>query len=154
MSRKKQKRRPAKKPAHKTGYSPNHFFLLGLAAVLFLIGAVFLQNVRGGGDYPAEISVSEAAAKREAGAFILDVREPFEWDDYHIPGATLAPLGELPFYLDELPQDQEIVIVCRSGNRSQTARDILREAGFDRVTSMAGGLLEWRASGFPTERSE
>jgi rhodanese-related sulfurtransferase len=49
----------------------------------------------------------------------------------------------------ELPRDQEIVVVCRSGNRSATGRDILREAGFMQVTSMAGGVTDWRAAGHP-----
>ncbi len=99
----------------------------------------------------AEISVAEAAQKRSEGAFILDVREPSEWVEAHIPGATLIPLGELAARVSEVPRDQEIVVVCRSGNRSQQGRDILRQAGLTTVTSMAGGLNEWRAQGLPTE---
>jgi rhodanese-related sulfurtransferase len=87
---------------------------------------------------------------REAGAFILDVRQPEEWLDHHIPGSTLIPLGELPARLSELPEDKEILVVCRSGNRSAEGRDILLEAGFEQVTSMAGGLTEWRSAGYPT----
>jgi rhodanese-related sulfurtransferase len=93
----------------------------------------------------------EAFAKREAGAFILDVRQPEEWQEYHVPGSTLIPLGELEGRVDELPRDQEIVVVCRSGNRSQAGRDTLKQAGFSEVTSMTGGVSEWRASGYPTE---
>jgi len=96
----------------------------------------------------SEISVQEANDLRENGAFILDVREQYEWDEKHIPGATLIPLGELASRVDELPDNQEIVVVCRSGNRSQTGRDILIEAGFDSVTSMAGGINQWISSGF------
>jgi len=59
-------------------------------------------------------------------------------------------LDELPARLNELPKDQEIVVVCRSGNRSQQGRDILLNAGFN-ATSMAGGLKEWYAKGYPTE---
>jgi rhodanese-related sulfurtransferase len=51
--------------------------------------------------------------------------------------------------LSEVPRDRQIVVVCRSGNRSQEGRDILIGAGFEQVTSMAGGLSEWRANGFP-----
>jgi rhodanese-related sulfurtransferase len=94
--------------------------------------------------------VEEAVAKRDAGAFILDVRQPEEWNEFHVPDSTLIPLGELAARADELPKDQEIVIVCRSGNRSAQGRDILLEAGFTEVTSMAGGLTEWRAAGYPT----
>jgi rhodanese-related sulfurtransferase len=52
--------------------------------------------------------------------------------------------------VNELPRDQEIVVVCRSGNRSQQGRDILLQAGFTQVTSMAGGLSQWRSAGYST----
>jgi rhodanese-related sulfurtransferase len=99
---------------------------------------------------PAEISVAQAFDKREAGAFILDVREPSEWEEAHIPGATLIPLGQLADRVDEVPDDQEVVVVCRSGNRSAEGRDILLRAGIESVTSMAGGMNEWKAAGNPT----
>jgi rhodanese-related sulfurtransferase len=100
--------------------------------------------------YPREISVEEAVAKRDSGAFILDVRQPEEWNEFHVPDSTLIPLAELASRVDELPKDQEIVVVCRSGNRSAQGRDILLDAGFTQVTSMAGGLTQWRAAGYPT----
>jgi len=98
--------------------------------------------------------VTEAVARRSAGAFILDVRQPEEWVEGHIPGSTLIPLGELQSRVGEIPRDKEIVVVCRSGNRSQTGRDILRRAGLTRATSMAGGLREWTAEGHPTVRGQ
>jgi rhodanese-related sulfurtransferase len=99
---------------------------------------------------PDTISVADAAAKRDAGAFVLDVRQPDEWNEYHIPGSTLIPLDQLEARLNEVPRDKEIVVVCRSGNRSQPGRDVLKSAGFKRVTSMAGGLKEWKAANLPT----
>jgi len=78
------------------------------------------------------------------------VRQPEEWNEFHVPGSTLIPLGELASRVDELPRDQEILVVCRSGNRSAQGRDILLEAGFTRVTSMAGGVTQWKAAGYPT----
>jgi rhodanese-related sulfurtransferase len=54
----------------------------------------------------------------------------------------------------EVPPDQEIVVVCRSGNRSATCRDILPDAGLTHVTSMAGGMLDWQASGYPPVSGE
>lgn len=99
---------------------------------------------------PAEISVAKAAAKRDAGAFILDVREPDEWNTVHIPGATLIPLGQLEARVNEVPKDKEVVVVCRSGNRSKQGRDILKNAGFTQVTSMAGGMNQWSAASLPT----
>jgi rhodanese-related sulfurtransferase len=99
---------------------------------------------------PAEVSVAEALALRDSGAFILDVRQPEEWDAGHIPGATLIPLGELASRVGEVPADQQVVVVCRSGNRSAQGRDILLGAGLPSVTSMAGGMNDWAASGYPT----
>ena len=100
--------------------------------------------------YPLEISVSQAMEKRTAGAFILDVREPNEWAQAHIPDAILIPLGQLPDRLSEIPKDQEVVVVCRSGNRSAAGRDILLKAGFTTVTSMAGGMNQWQAADYPS----
>jgi phage shock protein E len=99
---------------------------------------------------PAEVSVADALALRESGAFVLDVRQPEEWDAVHIPDATLIPLGELASRVSEVPSDQQVVVVCRSGNRSAQARDILLGAGFPSVTSMAGGMNDWAADGYPT----
>ena len=100
---------------------------------------------------PDTISVAEAAAKREAGAFFLDVREPSEWNQAHIPGSTLIPLGDLEKRVKEVPRDKEVVVVCRSGTRSKAGRDILKTAGFTQVTCMEGGLNAWLAAGYPTD---
>jgi phage shock protein E len=98
---------------------------------------------------PLEVSVAKADALRQAGALVLDVREPSEWAAGHIAGAMLIPLGALSSRLDELPRDRTIVVVCHSGNRSAQGRDILRTAGFGSVTSMAGGMTDWLAAGLP-----
>lgn len=103
------------------------------------------------GELPLEVNVQEAYNMREAGAFVLDVREIDEWETVHIPNATLIPLGELEYRLGEVPKDQEILVVCRSGNRSATARDILIDAGFENVSSMAGGMNEWVNQSYETE---
>ena len=100
---------------------------------------------------PNEISVTEAYAKYQQGAFFIDVRTQEEWNEFHAPNTSLVPLDQLPARLNEIPKDREIVVVCRSGNRSQEGRDILLNAGFTNVTSMQGGLSEWRASGYPIE---
>jgi rhodanese-related sulfurtransferase len=97
------------------------------------------------------VSVAEAAALRDGGAFVLDVREPAEWADGHIPDATLIPLGELASRVGELPRDRNIVVVCRSGNRSAQGRDSLLAAGFPAVTSLDGGMTDWQEAGMPTE---
>ena len=100
---------------------------------------------------PDSVSVEEAYQKYQEGTFVLDVRTPEEWEDFHAPNTTLIPLNELGNRVDEVPRGEEIVVVCRSGNRSQVGRDILRQAGFELVTSMDGGLNAWRAAGYPVE---
>jgi len=130
----------------------NLFIWGGVALLLIVISAVWFtsQNTSEANSLPSEISVTEALAKRNVGAFILDVREPDEWNQFHVPDSTLIPLGELASHVNELPKDKEIVVVCRSGNRSAQGRDILLNAGFTQVTSMAGGLTQWKAAGYPT----
>ncbi len=99
-------------------------------------------------DLPLVVSVADAAAMRDDGAFVLDVREPDEWAAGHIAGATLIPLGQLPDRLGEVPAGRTLVVVCRTGNRSAQGRDILLQAGFA-ATSMAGGMTDWIAAGLP-----
>ena len=146
MSSKKKNRKVVKQTSNST------LIWAGVGIVLLVLAAIFIRQPSNSATnaLPLEISVAEASAKRDAGVFILDVREPDEWNEGHIPGTTLIPLGELASRIDELPQDQEIVVVCRSGNRSAKGRDILLSAGFQQVTSMAGGINEWKATGFET----
>jgi len=103
---------------------------------------------------PLEIGAYQAADLREQGAFILDVRENDEWIAGHIPGATLIPLGQLENRLDEVPRDQSIVVVCRTGNRNAVGRDILLDAGFESVTSMNGGFVAWEKEGYKVEKGQ
>lgn len=101
---------------------------------------------------PRDISVTEASKQRDTGAFVLDVREPYEWNEGHIPNATLIPLGTLPNQLASVPKDKPIVVICRSGNRSQSGRDILLKAGFTNVTSVNGGMIAWEAARLPVTK--
>ncbi len=82
------------------------------------------------------------------GVILLDVRTPEEWaQDGHIEGATLIPLQELPDRAaQELPKDAEIIVYCRSGNRSAQAASYLVDAGYGDVSDM-GGIADWKAAG-------
>src|SRR5437868_507952 len=99
--------------------------------------------VAAGGDVPA-ISVEELKKKLDAKAdiFILDVREPHEYQICNLNG-YLIPLGDLPKRVHELDSSREIVAHCRSGVRSAKAVDFLRQAGFRKVKNLAGGILAW-----------
>ncbi|MFN2146133.1 MAG: rhodanese-like domain-containing protein [Anaerolineales bacterium] len=129
--------------------------IMGIVGGVILIAVIFgvvTQNTQDTvSTLPLEISVQAAYKYFQDDGFILDVRTLEEWNDGHVPGATLIPLNELEARLSELPQDEEIVVICRSGNRSAAARDILLNAGFENVTSVAGGFNEWVANGYPAE---
>jgi len=85
---------------------------------------------------------------REAGGMPLDVREPGEWQNGHAPGAVWIPMGEVQARRDELPGDNRIVVVCRSGGRSATITGALRAHGYDAV-NLTGGMCAWAAAGLP-----
>ncbi len=96
---------------------------------------------------PAEINTAMGYQMFQEGAFLLDVRTQEEWEMYHVDGATMIDLQVLPAHVDEVPFDQDVIIICNSGNRSQEARDILLAAGHTSVTSIAGGIQGWMAAG-------
>ena len=125
--------------------------VLALAAIVAACGGSAAQPAGSGAPaaLPAEVGVDEAAKIRDAGGVIVDVREPSEWAEGYIEGAVLISLGDLAGRAGELPKDKQIVVVCRSGNRSKEGRDILLSAGLTSVTSMAGGVRDWAASGRP-----
>jgi adenylyltransferase/sulfurtransferase len=95
---------------------------------------------------PEDVQRRQAAGEK---LFFLDVREREEYSDAHIAGSTLIPLGQLANRLAILPRDQTIVAVCRSGNRSATAIDVLKRAGFSDVLNLKGGMTAWTRSGLP-----
>ena len=92
-----------------------------------------------------EISPVELKRRLDAGEdlFILDVREPNEYQINRIAGSTLIPLGELPRRYQELPHDREIIAQCKMGGRSAKAQDFLKSVGFSNVKNLRGGILEW-----------
>jgi molybdopterin/thiamine biosynthesis adenylyltransferase/rhodanese-related sulfurtransferase len=92
----------------------------------------------------SDIQVEDLKRRLDAGAdiFVLDVREPHEYQICNI-GGHLIPLGDLPKRVSELDSSREIVAHCRSGVRSGKAVDFLRQAGFKKVRNMAGGILAW-----------
>ncbi len=93
------------------------------------------------------VTVSELKSTLQD-AFVLDVREPQEYDDGHVPGATLMPLATVPVRHSELPKDRAIYVICRTGGRSFTGATWLAQQGYD-VRNVTGGIVEWQAQGFP-----
>ena len=82
--------------------------------------------------------------------FVLDVREPHEYQICSIPNAKLIPLGDLPKRVNELDSADEIIAHCKSGMRSAKAVEFLKQAGFRKVRNMKGGITAWSDKVDPT----
>lgn len=72
---------------------------------------------------------------------LLDVREPYEWAQGTLPGARRVRMGEVPGELESLDPDQAILVVCRSGNRSNQVAAFLKMRGYDQAANLAGGMV-------------
>jgi len=93
-----------------------------------------------------------AEVKDRDDVYLLDVREQWEYDEGHIPGVTLLPMAEVQSRLDEIPTDKEVIVTCRTGNRSGQVTDYLRQNGFDNVHNMQGGIVAWQQAGYEVSR--
>ncbi|OJW95033.1 rhodanese-like domain-containing protein [Thiobacillus sp. 65-1402] len=89
---------------------------------------------------PAELA---AYLQAEHAPVLLDVREPWEWNLCHLPGAILIPMHELPARLQELDKDAETVLICHHGVRSFHAARYLETLGFGNVVNLSGGVAAW-----------
>jgi rhodanese-related sulfurtransferase len=94
---------------------------------------------------PLQIDVQSLHASLQAAEapFLLDVREPWEFEICALPGAVNLPMGEVPGRLDELPRDRPIVVICHHGMRSLQVTNFLRARGFDQAQNLAGGVDSW-----------
>ena len=91
-----------------------------------------------------EMTAKEVQQRLEAGESlnIIDVREVYEYQGGHIPGAINIPLGLLPIRMNELSKDKPYIVVCLAGGRSAQATALLDQNGFD-ATNMIGGMSAW-----------
>jgi rhodanese-related sulfurtransferase len=99
-----------------------------------------------------QVDVRDASRRQRGGAVLIDVREPAEWQQGHAPNATLIPLGSLASRASEIPRDQDVLLICRSGNRSGTAQRQLARLGYERLLNVSGGMNAWASAGLPVER--
>lgn len=97
-----------------------------------------------------EIEVEDLEARLAAGAVLIDVRMPDEFEERRVPGARLIPLPELPDRVDEIDATVEVLIICRSGARSMRACEFLATQGVTAI-NIAGGTNAWADSGRTTE---
>ena len=81
--------------------------------------------------------------------FILDVREFREWEEGYIKGAYHIYVGDLQYYINEVPKDKYIVVYCDTGNRASIAASILKNNGYEGVANVLGSIRAWKAAGYP-----
>jgi phage shock protein E len=108
-----------------------------IVAALAVAAFVLIKRLRGGG----KVSSNVVKERIEAGAVILDVRNPDEFRSGAFPGALNIPVGVLPARLQEIPRGRPVVVYCAAGVRAATAARILQQAGYADVVN-AGGLRD------------
>ncbi|MBN1450218.1 MAG: rhodanese-like domain-containing protein [Anaerolineales bacterium] len=146
----KSRQKSKSKVKSKSNSNPQAWIIAAIVVLVGFAGFWFLRSTQIVPDQtlPAEISVEQAYREYQDGVYFLDVRTPEEWKDHHVPGTTLIPLDELPARISEIPSDQQVVVVCRFGNRSMQAREFLIQAGYSEVSSLNGGLNAWGQAGY------
>lgn len=126
---------------------------LSVLVLLAIIPAlIFCQD----SDY-VTITPTEAHAMLEKGApLLLDVRTPGEYALQYVPGSVLIPLNQLPSRLEEIDdyKNRDVLVLCRSGNRSRAASQILVDTGFTNVYNIDRGIIGWTLDGFPVTYGE
>lgn len=127
--------------------------ILYILTVLIAIGMVYYTQF-----YEAEsvqygdVSVYEAKdlIEEKPKLVILDVRTVSEYNDAHIEGAINIPVQELEERVNELSKNDELLIYCRTGNKSSQAVSILKSYGYTKIFHMTAGITGWKNAGYPT----
>jgi rhodanese-related sulfurtransferase len=102
-----------------------------------------------------EVTVQQAQEMLGNGdAVLIDVREPYEYVEVHAKDARLIPLSTFPQHLNEIPQDKDVLLICRSGARSAQAAMIANQGGLKRLFNVQGGTLSWVQAKLPTEKGK
>jgi rhodanese-related sulfurtransferase len=128
-------------------------YLIG--SIILLIISVYTYNQllvkeNSGFEY-GDVTVEQAKQliKEKPSLVTVDVRTVSEYDDGHIEGALNIPVQEIEDRLNELSKRDEILVYCRTGNRSSTAIEIMKENGFTKIYHMNRGITAWKEAGFP-----
>lgn len=100
------------------------------------------------------IDPPQAQTMFRQGALVIDVREPHEYNEVHAPGSLLVPLGQLAARASEFRafENRPVVLICRSGQRSAAAAELLVQQGFKSVYNVQGGIIAWEKAGLPVIR--
>jgi len=126
--------------------------IIAFAVLILAAGAYYFMQMGSGNSGYGNVDVAEARdlIGEKAALVILDVRTVSEFDSGHLEGAINIPVEVLSSHLSSLNKDDELLVYCRTGNRSTTAVGILRENGYDLIYHMDGGIAAWNSAGFPT----
>jgi rhodanese-related sulfurtransferase len=129
----------------------NAVIILGIVAVLSVAAAMYTANILRDRDDYGDVSIQEARQliEEKKKLIIVDVRTIPEYNEGHIENAINIPVQELADRLDELNKNDELLIYCRTGNRSSTAVDILSDAEFTMIYHMHEGISVWIQQGYP-----
>jgi rhodanese-related sulfurtransferase len=98
-----------------------------------------------------EVDVHEAQRLQQAGAQLIDVREPSEFANGHAKGAINIPLSKLTHRIGEVRTNTPVLMICLSGGRSRSAQDVLKRQNIPDVRNVKGGKNAWQAAKLPTE---
>ena len=93
-----------------------------------------------------EVSVDELEERLVEGARLIDVRQPYEFDEMRVSGAVLVPLATVPDNVDAFRSEEPVYVICKTGARSARACEFLAAQGVEAV-NVAGGTLAWIRSG-------
>jgi rhodanese-related sulfurtransferase len=125
---------------------------LALALVAVLVAVSWPRPSAAAAGRLSNVTVQDLHAAAAAGALVLDVREPFEFEAGHVAGSVLVPLATVGVRAGEFDKEQPVYVFCRSGNRSLAAAQTLVDAGYRDVRNVQGGIIAWQAAGLPVSR--
>ncbi len=123
---------------------------LGFVLILFLLLGN-LTAIAGGPKFKHSYNVSQANDAAQQGVLFIDVRNPDEVSTvaFDVKEIVNIPLDSLESRLAEIPRDRQVILVCRSGRRTETAYAIVTKHGLKNIGKMKGGMLAWEEAGFP-----
>ena len=94
------------------------------------------------------VSVDQVPQPLPEGLFVVDVREPVEWAHGRIDGSVHIPMSEIVERIGEIPNDGQVLVVCKVGARSARVAEYLVQSGYE-AFNLDGGLLDWAGAGRP-----
>jgi rhodanese-related sulfurtransferase len=128
------------------------FWVVVIAAIAVVAALLVFSRPQAGASALTNVTVQQLHEATQAGALVLDVREPFEFAEGHVEGAVLVPLATVAARAGEFPKDEPVYVFCRTGNRSLQAAQTLVAAGYADVRNVEGGIVAWTAARLPVTR--